>query len=228
MSAHVLLIEDEAGLVTTISDLLRAKGFTVDSASDGLTGLAKAERGRFDLIILDVMLPRMSGLDVCRALRAQGNDVPVLMLTAKTRLADRVAGLQLGADDYLTKPFETPELLARIDALLRRLQKGSFAPVLSFQFDSIEINFATGEVRKDRVPVTLAAKEIELLRYLIDHRGKVVSRDELLEGVWEYQPGVSSRTVDVHVAWLRQKLEDEPQAPRHIHTVRGVGYRFSV
>jgi two-component system alkaline phosphatase synthesis response regulator PhoP len=222
------LIEDEAGLVTTISDLLRAKGFAVDSASDGLSGLEKAVRGRFDLIILDVMLPRMSGLDVCRALRAQGNDVPVLMLTAKTRLADRVAGLQLGADDYLIKPFETPELLARIDALLRRLQKGSFAPVLSFQFDSVEINFATGEVRKDRVPVTLAAKELELLRYLIDHRGKVVSRDELLEGVWEYQPGVSSRTVDVHVAWLRQKLEDEPQAPRHIHTVRGVGYRFSV
>jgi len=228
MSAQVLLIEDEAGLVTTISDLLRAKGFTVDSASDGLAGLEKAVHGRFDLIVLDVMLPRMSGLDVCQALRAQGNDVPVLMLTAKTRLADRVAGLQLGADDYLIKPFETPELLARIDALLRRLQKGSFAPVLSFQFDSVEINFATGEVRKDRVPVTLAAKEIELLRYLIDHRGKVVSRDELLEGVWEYQPGVSSRTVDVHVAWLRQKLEDEPQAPRHIHTVRGVGYRFSV
>ena len=228
MSAHVLLIEDEAGLVTTISDLLRAKGFTIDSAGDGLTGLAKAKRGRFDLIILDVMLPRMSGLEICRALRAHGNDVRVLMLTARTRLADRVAGLQLGADDYLTKPFETPELLARIDALVRRSQKGSFAPVLSFQFDSVEINFATGEVCKDRVPVTLTAKEIELLRYLIDHRGKVVSRDELLEGVWEYQPGVSSRTVDVHVAWLRQKLEDEPQAPRHIHTVRGVGYRFSV
>lgn len=227
MSAHVLLIEDEAGLVTTISDLLTAKGFTIDSSGDGLSGLAKAARGRFDLIILDVMLPGMNGLDVCRELREQGNDVPVLMLTAKAQLADRVAGLTLGADDYLTKPFETPELLARIDALLRRLQKGTFAPVLSFQFDKIEVNFATGEVRKDRAPVPLTVKEIELLRYLIDRRGKVVSRDELLRDVWEYQPGVSSRTIDVHVVWLRQKLEEDPQSPRHIQTVRGVGYRFS-
>ncbi|MBZ5675311.1 MAG: response regulator transcription factor [Acidobacteriia bacterium] len=227
MSAKLLLIEDEAGLVTTMSDLLTAKGFTVDSANDGLAGLAKVLSGRFDLVILDVMLPGMSGLDVCRELREQGNDVPVLMLTAKTQLADRVAGLRLGADDYLIKPFETPELLARIDALLRRLQKGRFTPVLSFQFDKIEINFATGEVRKDGVPIALSAKEMELLRYLVDRRGKIVSRDELLKAVWDYQPGVSSRTIDVHVAWLRQKLGDDLQTPRHIQTVRGVGYRFS-
>jgi two-component system alkaline phosphatase synthesis response regulator PhoP len=228
MSTKVLLIEDEAGLVTTMSDLLTAKGFAVDSANEGPAGLAKVLNGRFDLVILDVMLPGMSGLDVCRELRERGNDVPVLMLTAKTQLADRVAGLRLGADDYLIKPFETPELLARIDALLRRSHKGRFTPVLSFQFDKIEINFATGEVRKDGVPITLSAKEMELLRYLVDHRGKVVSRDELLKGVWDYQPGVSSRTIDVHVAWLRQKLGDDLQTPRHIQTVRGVGYRFSL
>jgi two-component system alkaline phosphatase synthesis response regulator PhoP len=138
-----------------------------------------------------------------------------------------VVGLKLGADDYLTKPFEPPELLARIEALLRRVNKEKLTPVARFHFGGVDVDFEAGDVRKDGLPIALAAKELDLLRYLIDHRGKVVSRDELLEGVWEYQPGVSSRTIDVHVAWLRQKLENHPQTPRHIHTVRGVGYRFS-
>jgi two-component system alkaline phosphatase synthesis response regulator PhoP len=227
MSSRILLVEDEPGLVLTLSDLLRAEGYTVESAIDGPTGLARAVNESFDLIILDVMLPGKSGLEVCRELRQRGKDVAVLMLTAKTQLIDRVVGLKLGADDYLTKPFEPPELLARIEALLRRVNKEKLAPVARFQFGNVDVDFENGDVRKDGMPIGLAAKELELLRYLIDHRGKVVSRDELLEGVWEYQPGVSSRTIDVHVAWLRQKLEDNPQTPRHIHTVRGVGYRFS-
>ena len=148
------------------------------------------------------------------------------MLTAKSQLTDRVVGLKLGADDYLIKPFEPPELLARVEALLRRVKKDNRTRVVRYQFGAVEVDFETGEVKKDGIPVSLAGKELELLRYLVDHRGNVVSRDELLEAVWEYQPGVSSRTIDVHVAWLRQKLEDNPQNPRFIHTVRGVGYRF--
>ncbi len=226
MSARILLVEDEPGLVMTLSDLLGAEGYDVESATDGPAGLSKALKEKFDLIVLDVMLPGKSGLEVCRELRQQGSEVAVLMLTAKTQLYDRVAGLKIGADDYLTKPFEPPELLARIEALLRRVKPEATA-VTRFQFGDVEIDFERGEVRKGDAEVNLAAKELDLLRYLIDHRGSVVSRDELLEAVWEYQPGVSSRTIDVHVAWLRQKLEDTPQNPRHIHTVRGVGYRFA-
>jgi two-component system, OmpR family, alkaline phosphatase synthesis response regulator PhoP len=227
MSSRILLIEDEPGLVLTLSDLLSAEGYTVEAAVDGISGLARATNEQFDLVVLDVMLPGKSGLEVCRELRREGKDVAVLMLTAKSQLVDRVVGLKLGADDYLTKPFEPPELLARIEALLRRVRKENLAPVMRFQFENIEADFDTGEVSRDGAPITLAGKEMELLRYLIDHRGKVVSRDELLESVWQYQRGVSSRTIDVHVAWLRQKLEPNPQMPRHIHTVRGVGYRFS-
>lgn len=227
MTARILLVEDEPGLVLTLSDLLTAEGYEVESATDGPSGLAKAIGGAFDLILLDVMLPGKNGLEVCRELRQQGKDVAVLMLTAKSQLTDRVVGLKLGADDYLIKPFEPPELLARIEALLRRVNKQGRAPVLRFQFGNVEVDFDKGEAWKAGAPVSLAGKELELLRYLVDHRGKVVSRDELLEAVWEYQPGVSSRTIDVHVAWLRQKLEDSAQNPRHIHTVRGVGYRFS-
>ena len=227
MSARILLVEDEPGLVLTLSDLLSMEGYTVESATDGATGLARATGEPFDLILLDVMLPGKSGLDVCRELRFRGKDVPVLMLTAKSQLVDRVVGLKIGADDYLTKPFEAPELLARIEALLRRAKKENRAHVGRFQFGDVEVDFEKGDVSKAGAPLSLAGKELELLRYLVDHRGTVVSRDELLEGVWQYQPGVSSRTIDVHVAWLRQKLEENPQNPKFIHTVRGVGYRFS-
>jgi two-component system alkaline phosphatase synthesis response regulator PhoP len=227
MSARILLVEDEPGLVLTLSDLLTVEGYEVETATDGPTGLARAAGEQFDLIVLDVMLPGKNGLEVCRELRRQGRDTPVLMLTAKTQLVDRVVGLKIGADDYVTKPFEAPELLARIEALLRRSKREKLAPVGRFEFGDVEVNFENGHVRKRGIAISLAGKELELLRYLIDHRGTVVSRDELLEGVWEYQPGVSSRTIDVHVAWLRQKLEDNAQMPQHIHTVRGVGYRFS-
>jgi two-component system, OmpR family, alkaline phosphatase synthesis response regulator PhoP len=227
MNSRILLVEDEPGLVLTITDLLTAEGYAVESAADGPTGLTKALNERFDLIVLDVMLPGKNGFDVCRELRQHGRDVAILLLTAKSQLTDRVVGLKLGADDYMVKPFEPPELLARIEALLRRVKREKLTPVMRFEFGSVEIDFEKGMARKAGAPVGLAGKELELLRYLIDHRGAVVSRDELLQAVWEYQPGVSSRTIDVHVAWLRQKLEDNPQYPQHIHTVRGVGYRFS-
>jgi two-component system alkaline phosphatase synthesis response regulator PhoP len=227
MSSRILLIEDEPGLVLTVSDLLSTEGHEVDSAADGETGLSKAVGGKYDLVILDIMLPRKSGFDVCRELRQKGIDVAILMLTAKTQVVDRVVGLKLGADDYLTKPFDPAELLARVEALLRRVQKENRIPVQSFQFGDIEIDFERAVLLKAGQPVTLASKELQLLRYLVDNRGRVVPREELLQNVWEYSSDVSSRTIDVHVAWLRQKLEDNPQNPKHIHTIRGKGYRFS-
>jgi two-component system alkaline phosphatase synthesis response regulator PhoP len=227
VKSRILLVEDEPGLAMTLADLLSAEGYLVEAVRDGLSGLAKAGSEPFDLLILDVMLPGKNGLEVCRELRQQGNDVAILMLTAKTQLVDRVVGLKLGADDYVTKPFEPAEVLARIEALLRRIKKENVAPVSRYAFDGIEIDFEQGRAQKNGTAIDLAMKELELLRYLIDHRGKTIPREELLESVWQYQPGISSRTIDVHVAWLRQKLEDTPQHPKHIHTVRGVGYRFS-
>jgi two-component system alkaline phosphatase synthesis response regulator PhoP len=224
---RILLIEDEPSLVLTLTDLLSEQGYIVESALDGPGGLAKAQSHHFDLVILDVMLPGKDGLQVCRELRASGNHVVILMLTAKTQLSDRVAGLKLGADDYLSKPFEPPELLARIEALLRRSDKQAPVRVSRFRFGEVEVDFEKGDVAKRGKRINLAGKELDLLRYLIDHRDTVVSRNDLLQTVWDYQPGVSSRTIDVHVAWLRQKLEDHPQSPRHIYTIRGVGYRFS-
>lgn len=227
MSSRILLIEDEPGLVLTLSDLLAAEGYEVETAGDGPGGLSRALNEQFDAIVLDVMLPGKNGFDVCKELRQSGKDVAVLMLTARTQVIDRVLGLKLGADDYLTKPFEPSELLARVEALLRRVQKQNLSPVSKFEFADVKVNFESGEVEKGGQPVNLAGKELQLLRYLVDHRGTVVSRDDLLTNVWEYQSSVTSRTVDVHVAWLRQKLEDNPSMPRHFHTVRGVGYRFS-
>ncbi len=227
MSSRILLVEDEPGLVLTVSDLLSTEGYEVESAADGESGLGKAIAGKFDLVILDIMLPRKTGFEVCRELRQKGIDVAILILTAKTQVVDRVVGLKLGADDYLTKPFDPAELLARVEALLRRVQKENRIPVQSFQFGDIEIDFERALLLKAGNPVTLASKELQLLRYLVDNRGRVVPREELLQNVWEYSSDVSSRTIDVHVAWLRQKLEDNPQNPKHIHTIRGKGYRFS-
>jgi two-component system alkaline phosphatase synthesis response regulator PhoP len=226
MSARILLVEDEPGLVLTVGDLLSAEGYEVEVAQDGVTGLQKARTGDFDLVLLDVMLPGKNGFDVCRELRQAGCDCAILMLTARTQVVDRVVGLKLGADDYLTKPFDASELLARTEALLRRVNKEKPVPVQRFEFGEVTADFERGEIMRNGTQVPLASKEMQLLRYLIDNREKVLSRDELLTNVWEYQPSVSSRTVDVHMAWLRQKLEPNPATPRHFHTVRGVGYRF--
>jgi two-component system alkaline phosphatase synthesis response regulator PhoP len=226
MNLQALIIEDEPGLRLTLADLFQSDGYFAETAGDGPAALKTASTRRFDLIILDVILPGMSGFEVCQSLRARGCDTPLIMLTAKAQIPDRVSGLKLGADDYMIKPFDPAELLARAEALLRRLGKKKRTSVASFAFGGVNINFELGEVRKDGEPVNLAAKELLLLRYLIDRRGSVVSRDELLQTVWGYQTEVSTRTVDVHVAWLRQKLGENTQNPRHIQTVRGVGYAF--
>ncbi|MEO9365392.1 MAG: response regulator transcription factor [Nitrososphaera sp.] len=226
MSARILVIEDEPGLVLTLTDLLVAEGYDVDAAQDGVAGLRKALEGQFDLIVLDVMLPGKNGFEVCRELRQQGRDTAILMLTARGQVVDRVVGLKLGADDYLAKPFDPAELTARIEALLRRAGRNTYGPPARFEFGGVVVDFEHGTVTKAGRPVQLAGKELQLLRYLVEHRGQTVSREQLLEAVWEYSAGVTSRTVDVHIAWLRQKLEDTPQSPRWIHTVRGVGYRF--
>jgi len=227
VNSRILLIEAEAGLIRIVSDLLASEGYHVDTASDGDSGLSKSSAGDFDLVILDAMLPTASGLHVCRELRERGIDSAILMLTAKTRVADGVVGLKLGADDYLTKPFDPAELLARVEALLRRVRRENRIPVKTFHFGDVEIDFERAEARKAGQPVSLAAKELRLLRYLVDHRERAVGREEILRNVWEYSGEVASRTIDVHVAWLRQKLEDQPQNPRHIQTVRGKGYLFT-
>ena len=227
MNSRILLVEDEPGLSLTVADLLATEGHEVETALDGRTGLDKALKGDFDLVLLDVMLPGKNGFDVCRELRQHGKDVPIIMLTAKTQVVDRVVGLKLGADDYVAKPFDPSELLARVEALLRRSKKEHRGSVVKYEFGEVRVDFNRGEVTKNGAPLQLAGKELQLLRYLVEHRENVVSREELLQNVWEYQSDVSSRTIDVHIAWLRQKLEDNPQTPRHIHTVRGTGYRFS-
>jgi two-component system alkaline phosphatase synthesis response regulator PhoP len=227
MSSRILLIEDEPGLVLTVTDLLSTEGHEVESASDGEAGLRKASAGGFDLIVLDVMLPKKTGYEVCRELRQNGTDTAILMLTAKTQVVDKVVGLRLGADDYLSKPFHPAELLARVEALLRRVQKENRIPVQKFHFGDVEVDFERSEVTRAGQRIALAGKEIQLLRYLVDHRERVVPRDEILQKVWEYRSEVTSRTIDVHVAWLRQKLEQDPQFPKYIQTIRGRGYRFT-
>lgn len=226
MSKRILLVEDEPGLVLTLSDRLNKEGFAVESARDGESGLERATTESFDLIILDIMLPRKNGLDVCRDLRQQGSQTPVIMLTARGQVVDKVVGLKLGADDYLTKPFEMIELLARIEALLRRAPVAASASAEVYQFGPVRVDFRKAEVMRDGKPVELSAREFALLRYFIEHRESAITRDALLNEVWGYNAMPSTRTVDVHVAWLRQKLEPNPRHPQYILTVHGLGYKF--
>ena len=224
---RILLIEDEAGLIITLTDRLQSEGFEVKTATDGEIGLALALSENFDLMILDVMLPKKNGLDVCRDLRQKGISTPILMLTAKGEILDKVLGLKLGADDYLTKPFEVIELLARIEALLRRSPQTFQNSAESFRFGDVTIDFKRAEVIKENNPIELSAMEFKLLQFLIENRGMVHSRDKLLDEVWGYDAMPSTRTVDVHVAWLRQKLETNPKHPKFIQTVHGFGYKFT-
>lgn len=223
----ILLVEDEEGLIITLTDRLVSEGFDVVSANDGEKGLAAACAESFDLILLDIMLPKKNGYDVCRDLRQRGNTTPILMLTAKGETIDKVLGLKLGADDYLTKPFEVIELLARVEALLRRSSNRSNGHSTDgFQFGDVSIDFRRAEVSKSDLAVELSAMEFKLLQYLIENRGDVHSRDHLLDEVWGYDAMPTTRTVDVHIAWLRQKLEENPKRPRFIQTVHGIGYKF--
>ena len=223
----ILLVEDEAGLVLTLTDRLINEGYKVNSARDGETGLNLALNNSFDLIILDIMLPKKNGLDVCRDLRSKGIITPILMLTAKGETTDKVVGLKLGADDYLTKPFEIIELLARIEALLRRSKFALSNNLENYSFADIEIDFKRAEVKKGGHMLDFSAMEFKLLQYLIEHRGEVLKRDDLLDEVWGYDSTPTTRTVDVHIAWLRQKLEDNQRYPQFIQTVHGLGYKFT-
>ena len=223
---RLLLVEDEPGLVLTLSDRLAREGYTIESSGDGESGLERAAAGGFDLVLLDVMLPRMNGLDVLRELRRRSIETPVIMLTARGQTVDKVVGLKLGADDYVTKPFEMVELLARIEAKLRRAPP-PIRPTDGYQFGDLRVDFRRAEVTKRGDALSLSAREFQLLRYFIAHRGATLTREELLNEVWGYNAMPSTRTVDVHVAWLRQKVEPNPRHPQFILTVHGLGYKFA-
>ena len=224
VEARILLVDDEPGLRRTLSDRLRKEGYAVDTAANGNIALELARKGHYDIVILDLNLPAKDGLQVCQELRREGQNVAVLMLTARDSMADKITGLKSGADDYMTKPFESAELLARIEALLRRLRGDSGAEELAF--GDVVVRPRAGQVLRAGRPVRLSAQEFKLLVHLVRHAGVVLSRDELLDAVWGYQATPETRTVDVHVSWLRQKLEPDPHNPKYIVTVYGLGYRF--
>jgi DNA-binding response OmpR family regulator len=228
LQPQLLLVEDNSALVLTLTDLLASKGFQVESVQDGQEALDRASEGGFDLIILDVMLPHKDGFEICRTLRRRAINVPIIMLTARGQVEDRVSGLKLGADDYLAKPFDPSELLARVEALLRRAS----APQAelrdaTFQFGPVTVDFRSTSVQRDGNPVEMSAREFELLAYFIQQQGSTVSREELLREVWGYDESTMTRTVDAHIWMLRHKLEQDPQNPRHFLTVRGLGYKFT-
>ncbi len=227
MNERILLVEDEEALAIPLSDRLRREGYLVQIAADGETGYAQALAGPFDLILLDVMLPGKSGLNVCRDLRQRGISTPILMLTARTQTDDKVIGLRLGADDYLAKPFDQAELLARMEALLRRALASHIGAKTVHQIGALRIDLRSAEVFRDGQKVPLSAREFQLLQYFVEHAGALLTREELLRDVWGYKASTSTRTVDVHVGWLRQKLEDDPKHPKLIVTSIGMGYRFT-
>jgi len=227
MRRRILVVEDEPMLAMALSDRLEAEGYTVGHAATGELAIERSSNDSFDLIMLDLMLPGIDGFEVCRELRQKRLDLPILMLTARSQIVDKVVGLKLGADDYMTKPFDFVELLARVEALLRRARTEPPPPKGAFRFGAIQVNIRQAEVIRDGRLVVLSAREFKLLRYFIEHRGATLSREELLTRVWEYASTSSTRTVDIHVAWLRQKLEDNPKFPHWIQTVRGLGYRFT-
>jgi DNA-binding response OmpR family regulator len=223
--SRVLVVEDDAAILRGLRDNLTAESYEVITAADGAEGYRLSQEKTPDLIILDLMLPKLSGYEICRKLRNEGSHVPILMLTARGDEADRILGLDLGADDYVSKPFSVRELLARVRALLRRSDPQK-APVDQLTFGDVVVDFPQFEARKKGQPVEMTPKEFGVLRYLAARAGKVVQRQELLEEVWGYANYPTTRTVDNHIASLRAKLEDDPAEPRHLLTVHGVGYKF--
>ncbi|MHB1193401.1 MAG: response regulator transcription factor [Longimicrobiales bacterium] len=223
--SRLLVVEDDAAILRGLGDNLRLEAHEVATAMDGESGLRMARGGGFDLVILDVMLPKLSGFDVCRRLREAGENVPILMLTARGEETDRVHGLDLGADDYLTKPFSLRELQARVRALLRRRNPNPRLPDEA-RFGDVVVDFLRFEAQRSGSPLKLTRKEFGTLRLLVGREGEVVTRDDLLKEVWKYRGYPTTRTVDNHVASLRAKIEGDPGNPRHLLTVHGVGYKF--
>jgi len=222
---RILIIEDDKAILRGLTDNLKKENFEVESATDGLLGYELAQMAKHDLIILDVMLPSMDGLEICRKLRTEKVQIPILMLTGKKEEIDKVLGLELGADDYLTKPFGIRELVARIKALLRR-QSNLPVTLEECTFDDVHINFKRQETRKGKKSLDLSSKEYELLKYFAEHEGEVVSRDQLLDEVWGYEVAPTTRTVDNYVLSLRKKIETNPSKPKHLLTVHTTGYKF--
>ncbi|HWQ53804.1 MAG TPA: response regulator transcription factor [Bryobacteraceae bacterium] len=221
----ILVVEDDPAILRGLADNLKFESYDVLTAADGDTGYRMAREKKPDLIVLDLMLPRMSGYEVCRKLRGEGLQVPILMLTARGEEADRVLGLDLGADDYMSKPFSVRELLARIRAILRRAQPERAMPD-ELRFDDVAVDFRSWEAARAGEPLEMTRKEFSVLRYLASRAGEVVTRDELLNEVWGYENYPTTRTVDNHIAGLRTKLERNPAEPLHLRTVHGVGYKF--
>jgi DNA-binding response OmpR family regulator len=222
MMHRILIIDDDANLITTLRHALAFEGYEIEAAVEAETAMAALVMANFDVIVLDIGLPGEDGFAVCRRIRKRDLDTPILMLTGHSAVNDKVNGLDSGADDYLTKPFELTELLARIQALLRRPRR---TQVTDYIFGDVCVNFVAGSVRRNGTTLGLSTKELQLLRYLVDRRGTTVSRAELLKEVWGYS-STSTRTVDMHIAILRQKVEHDPQQPRYILTVRNEGYEF--
>ena len=223
--ARILIVEDEDSILLPLEDNLKLEGYEVSSAKDGQQGLDMAKEGNYDLIILDIMLPKVTGFDVCQKLRQERNMTPILMLTAKSQEIDKVLGLELGADDYVTKPFSSRELLARVKAILRRVTE-PHRGVERYRFGDIQLDFKKYEAKKKGKPVPMTALEFALIHFLIQNRGRVVQRNEILDNVWGKDVFVDARTVDKHISLLRKKLENDPQDPKHIVGVRGIGYKF--
>lgn len=221
---RILVVEDEPAIALGLEDDLKMEGYEVEVAGTAADALRRANGSPFDLIVLDIMLPDRDGFEVCRTLRRHGSQTPILMLTAKTQEAEKVLGLELGADDYVTKPFGTQELRARIKALLRR-SAGDTA-IERYRFGDVEVDFARGEVRRGGVPQDLTPIEFRMLGLFIRARGRVLSRDQLLDVAWGPETYASARIVDNHIANLRRKIEPDPANPRYLRNVRGLGYRF--
>ena len=223
---RILVVEDEPGIALGLEDDLRLEGYDVEVMGDGAAASRRAREGGFDLILLDIMLPGKDGFEICRELRRAGMRVPILMLTAKTQEAEKVMGLELGADDYVTKPFGTRELRARIKALLRRAAGGQEAEMECFRFGEVEVDFRRGELRRGGTAVELTPIEFKLLTLFVRAPGRVMSRDCLLAGAWGPDTFASDRIVDNHIVNLRRKIEPDPANPRYLRNVRGMGYRF--
>jgi two-component system alkaline phosphatase synthesis response regulator PhoP len=223
--SKILIVEDEPDMVLGLKDNFEFEGYEVMTASDGLTGLERARTVKPDLLILDIMLPRLSGLEVCKILRGEGYDAPIMMLTARGQEIDKVVGLELGADDYVTKPFSVRELLARVRAILRRAGGGK-KRVEHYSFADVQLDFEKYKATRADEALELSPREFELLRYLIERKGDTVTRDQLLEDVWGYESYPSTRTVDTHIAKLRAKIGDSGSDPKYILTIHGVGYKF--
>jgi DNA-binding response OmpR family regulator len=221
----VVIVEDDAAMAAALEDGFAYEGYEVVLVRDGEAGLRLAREAAPDVVILDVMLPKMSGLDVCKRLRAEGSALPILMLTARGQEIDKVVGLKLGADDYVTKPFGFMELMARVEALLRRTSAGARTAEV-FAFGDVVVDFKKAELRKRGVAVEITARELKLLQYFLAHRGEVVPRERLLDRVWDYDDVPLTRTVDMHVAKLRKKIEDDPADPKFLVTVHRMGYKF--